>query len=203
MAPIAQLYDLSGQRAIVTGAGSAHPLMPALEIREEQRFDRNLKGGFFLSQKTARVMIAVGNSCRRLLKEPVSSLISAFQSLLVGNRLDVVRLAEREVAVWRRGAELLAQMPDANTNADADAARRIDIHLRTFQADPMRTVHDIYDRLGLVLSVDAEQAMRTHLAKAQAASRPPHRYTLEAFGLDAQRIHKQFSPYIERFNVLG
>ena len=125
----------------------------------------------------------------------VSSLVRSFQSLVMGDGLDVQRLAARELEFWSRGANLLAQAPDSG--------RRIDIHMRKFQANPMRTVRDVYDRLGLTLSVEAEQAMRSQLTKAQTASTPPHRYTLEEFGLDAKRIHKKFFPYIERFNVLG
>ena len=123
------------------------------------------------------------------------SLLRALHILLQGDKADVARIVERETVLWSRAANALVA-------AELEGPR-IDIHQRDFRAEPMRVVHDIYERLGLVLSAEAERAMRAHLAQATADPPLPHRYTPEHFGLDAKRIHERFAPYIEHFKVLG
>lgn len=125
----------------------------------------------------------------------VASLIRIFQSLLLGDRLDAHRLAERELAVWSQAANLLARSDTTG--------RRVDVHMRKFQADSLGVVRDIYKRLGLHLSIQAESAMRAELERARSQPRPEHRYSLADFGLDASVIRERFAPYIERFKVLG
>lgn len=52
---------------LVNCAGGAHPFTPALELTEEtwdKTLDRNLKGNFFLAQRTARRMAAAGQGGR-------------------------------------------------------------------------------------------------------------------------------------------
>lgn len=125
----------------------------------------------------------------------VSSLISAFQGLLSGDALDLRRLAARELDVWSRAANILAQ-------TDTGAQPRVDIRMREFQSNPMQTVHAIYERLGLHLSAAAESAMRIQLQALTTDAKPPHHYTHDAFGLSAASIRERFAPYIERYGAL-
>jgi Sulfotransferase family len=125
--------------------------------------------------------------------EVIASLCSLLRGLMtpmLGDKLDMQRVAEREMAVWSRGANALVDGIPASQ-------RRVDVQCGDFQADPMRVVRGIYEQLGLTLSSEAETAMLQHLAKTKAQPRQPHIYTREEFGLDADRIREKFAPYIE------
>ena len=59
--------SFGGIDILVNCAGGAHPFTSALDLTEEtwdKTFDRNLKGSFFLCQKAARQMVAVGGGGR-------------------------------------------------------------------------------------------------------------------------------------------
>ena len=75
-----------------------------------------------------------------------------------------------------------------------------DVHFRAMVADPIGTVRTIYQRFGMQLTQEAEQAMRewlssddSHAAKAK--------FTLSQFGLDVEQIDAAFGNYINHYAV--
>lgn len=75
----------------------------------------------------------------------------------------------------------------------------IDIRYREFVADPLRTIREIYERLGTSLSATAEQAMRRFLAAHPADTGP--RYSFASTGLDPEALRDRVRGYRERFGV--
>ena len=55
---------------------------------------------------------------------------------------------------------------------------------------PVGTVKTIYAKVGRVLTLEAEAAMRAWVAKNPREHRPPHEYSAEKFGLSRERIER-------------
>ncbi len=121
----------------------------------------------------------------------VTAVVVGAQALSLGDRVDARSTAERSAQVWSDGANQLA-------SAAVASWPHMDVYLRDFQTDRMRTVREIYERFGFTLSKQAEAAMLARIAE-DSAEKPGPKFTLEEFGLDAKRVREQFAPYIERF----
>ena len=85
--------------------------------------------------------------------------------------------------------------------AGADPSQFLDVHYADLVADPMKQIRRIYDFLGLELSDETEQTMRQWRGRNRQHRHGVHRYQLEDFGLDPERLAAQFKPYCERFGM--
>ncbi len=79
--------------------------------------------------------------------------------------------------------------------------RVVDVAYSELVASPVSTVQRVYDRLGWRLSASARTAMQGYLATNPKDACGVHRYSLQAFGLDAAQEAQRFSSYCERFNI--
>jgi hypothetical protein len=77
--------------------------------------------------------------------------------------------------------------------------RFLDVGYRELVADPMAQIRRIYAFAELVLSPAAEERMRAWAIENARERRPPHRYTLEQFGLTEAGLRSAFAPYREQF----
>ncbi len=76
-----------------------------------------------------------------------------------------------------------------------------DVHHREMLADPIGTLHAIYEFLGLELRPPVEQAIRDWQVANQEGAHGTHTYTAEQFGLSAAQIRSDYDFYIEHFGV--
>ncbi len=109
----------------------------------------------------------------------------------------------------RVGAQWLQRMGWTNDRAMAvrdawalqtggDGALVTDIAFDDAVADPIGEVARVYDAVGLPLTVEAENAMRTWLkVRPREAARPP--YALAEYGLRPQEVDERFALYNKRF----
>jgi hypothetical protein len=77
--------------------------------------------------------------------------------------------------------------------------RFVDVWFTDVVSDPMSEVARIYERVALDLSCEERRSMDSWLAENQREQRPAHRYTLEEFGFDADRIARDFAAYRETY----
>jgi hypothetical protein len=77
--------------------------------------------------------------------------------------------------------------------------RFLDVRYRVLIADPMAQIRSIYAFAGLELSPAAEERMRAWTIENARHRRPPHRYTLEKFGLTEEWLRAAFAAYCEQF----
>ena len=98
-------------------------------------------------------------------------------------------------------AEVLAAMADGLVNYRSVHGddRFVDVSYRDLTADPVGTVHRIYERLGESVSAAAETAMRFHVATAVQHRYGRHDYRWESLGLERSALDEQFSTYRSRF----
>ncbi|WP_290648364.1 sulfotransferase [Aquisalimonas sp.] len=82
-------------------------------------------------------------------------------------------------------------------------ARFVDVDYRQLVAEPITTVRRIYAAFELELEPATEARMRSYLANHPQHAHGRHSYSLEAFGLDDERIRDLFASEIEALRDAG
>lgn len=98
------------------------------------------------------------------------------------------RIGPASLELWANGLERFRE-----ARSRYDAAQFVDVDYRDLVADPVAAVEAVYDRAGAVVD-DGLRARLTaqHDASRRGEGRPEHRYTLEEFGLTAERVDARF-----------
>lgn len=77
----------------------------------------------------------------------------------------------------------------------------LDVHYKDLVTDPINAVQQIYRKLGIDFTSEAEQRMRRYLEKNPQHKHGKHQYTLEMFKLNEDALRRQFQFYYEHFGV--
>jgi hypothetical protein len=77
----------------------------------------------------------------------------------------------------------------------------IDVHYADLMRKPIETMRTLYQALGDEFTPAAEVAMRAWLAAEPQGKFGKHEYRLAEFGLDQQRLNKQFERYLSRYEI--
>ncbi len=89
----------------------------------------------------------------------------------------------------------------ARRDGTIPATQAVDVFFGDFLADPMAVVHEIYERLDIELTAEAERSMRRFLADHPQEKYGGHRYSFADTGLDAGVLRERMRPYQEFFDV--
>jgi hypothetical protein len=105
-----------------------------------------------------------------------------------------------EVDPRRLGRDVLQLLGTDLLDRAGNAKRRnptrvLDIHYRSLVADPVGTVHSIYDFFGTDWNYGMEERMRRWLARNPVHKHGVHRYDLEQFGLTHSDVDSAFGSY--------
>jgi hypothetical protein len=65
----------------------------------------------------------------------------------------------------------------------------------------MEAVRRVYDKFELPLTDAAVRSMEAFLKAQPKDKHGAHPYTLEQYGLSADKVHEDFSEYLERYGV--
>jgi hypothetical protein len=76
-----------------------------------------------------------------------------------------------------------------------------DVNYSDFTQNPIDTVRRICDYFGYAYTPDMEQKINHWLTHNPKHKHGVHRYSLEAFGLDAEEVNQRFHYYRGQFNV--
>lgn len=82
-----------------------------------------------------------------------------------------------------------------------DPARFLDVDYRAFVADPLATVRGAYRHFGLPLGDEVQAALARHAGENPQGKHGAHRYALEEYGLDRDRVAERLRFYTDRFGV--
>jgi Sulfotransferase family len=118
--------------------------------------------------------------------------------MVSSDEVDPVRLGRQQLHLW---SALLEQGMEARARHPEREARILDLHMHDIVRDPLACIRRVYERFDLELSPESLQRMRGYLAKHPRNEFGEHRYSLEAFGLEAQAIEHAFKGYRERFGI--
>ncbi|WP_160174346.1 sulfotransferase family protein [Archangium violaceum] len=108
------------------------------------------------------------------------------------------------VALGRQWLDTWGQAMDRAmaVRAKASPEQFLDVHYDELMADPAGQVQRIHRWAGLGGEEAAAGVVQSWLAENPRHKHGVHQYTLEHYGLDAQRVAERFRAYTERFNVL-
>jgi hypothetical protein len=95
----------------------------------------------------------------------------------------------------------LDRIVEARRDGTIGESRAVDVLFGDFLADPMNVVNEIYERLGIELTAEADRSMRAFLAEHPQEKYGGHAYTFADTGLDAGELRERMRPYQEYFDV--
>lgn len=127
----------------------------------------------------------------------IASLFAKLRSLFSDQPIDPGLLGQQQLAAWKAAVDAYGEWR-SGPGASATVA---DVHFTALTADPLGTVAQTYDSLGLRFTAAARDAMERHLATDHHASAPKRAYTLADYGLDEAAIEAAFGGYIDRFGI--
>jgi hypothetical protein len=165
---------------------------------------------------------------RWVLKSPghiwcLGALLAAYpDALLVQTHRDPLRIVASVaslIATLRRLASAESSIPEvaaewadylldgldrsvaAREDATVPRDRVVDLHFAAFMADPFATIREVYERLGLELTREAEARMRAFWAANPVDKHGRHRYRFADTGLDAGELRERARRYQSYFDV--
>jgi hypothetical protein len=136
-------------------------------------------------------------------RDPLRIIASLSSLMSVLRRLGSDNISIPDIASEFAGylADGLDRSVAARADGTVPAGRVIDVQFRTFMTDPFATIHEIYDRLGLNLGIDAERRMRDFLAENTTEKHGGHHYTFADTELDTNLWRERTRGYQEYFGV--
>lgn len=123
----------------------------------------------------------------------VVNLIGAAHRIFRGDRADIAGVYAREEEFW---ALALAR---ADAVKDANPGVVFDVRFGNFLRDQIGVVQAIYAHFGLVLSAQAETAMRAWLAANPRRSTTLQRFTPEDYGHSSGALKERYADYRKRY----
>lgn len=118
------------------------------------------------------------------------------------------QLASDHTSIPVNGAEWAEYLIEGNDRSIAarddgtvPSAQAVDLLYRDLMADPFAAIAEVYDRLGLTYTPQAEEGMRAFLRDNAADKHGVHRYTFSATELDEAALRARTRRYEERFAV--
>jgi hypothetical protein len=136
-------------------------------------------------------------------RDPVKSMTSyASLTSLVrsmgSDDVDPLEIAEDWTARIKRVLELSIQVRDEGNHPQAQF---FEMHFQDFVHDQFAVVEKIYASFGLELTGIAADRMKAFIADNPKGKHGIHRYSPKEYGVDPDRIHESFRPYMERFGL--
>ena len=87
------------------------------------------------------------------------------------------------------------------SNQLVDDPRIFHIRYTDFVADPVGTIGKFYQFCEIPMTADAEQAMRNYLKNNRGDRYGKFEYSTDMIGVDIDALHREFTPYRERFGL--
>jgi hypothetical protein len=81
--------------------------------------------------------------------------------------------------------------------------RFVDVSFAALQTDPVNTVADSYEKLGLTFTDSARTKVQDWADEHKPGHRGTHSYDLADYGLSPEQVHETFSDYIATYDASG
>ncbi len=89
----------------------------------------------------------------------------------------------------------------AREDGTVPANRIVDSHFLDLMADPVRTLHGLYDQLGLDWPIGHDGRIRNYLAAKPKGKHGTHRYAYADVGLDEDHVRATFAAYVAHYGI--
>jgi len=213
-------------RTFVSGAWRLYGHLPTYEAWVAERPREDIETGYRFHADQLRLLQRQRGGGRWLLKSPVH--LDGFETLLraypdavfvrthrdlrkvLPSACSLMEAARRNTAPrfdpGRLGASALAVAERAFERVvppipEADRKRVLDIRYADLVADPVGTVSQILQAIGVSSSSEIEAAVNAWMAANPKGKQGVHRYDMTTFGIDEADIEALASRYSERFGV--
>jgi hypothetical protein len=131
-------------------------------------------------------------------RDPIETIPSICSFIHVLHQPTVARDDAADIgAAW--SSMFANSMTRAIAARDRHADSFLDIWYQDTVANPRKVAEDVFAFIGQPLTDEGWNEMQRWRDANKREARPSHRYTLEEFGLSAQRIEEMFRDYRERF----
>lgn len=127
----------------------------------------------------------------------VASLTEILQGAF-SHSVDRYAIGREVVERWSRAVAHARRVRESNPDAQD---RFLDVRYSDFLADPMRIVHDLYERTGMKLSPEARTRMLRYLDENPKGRHGMHRYSLARYGLRTESVTREFAEYRSWYRI--
>jgi hypothetical protein len=127
----------------------------------------------------------------------VASLHTVLRSTF-SDGADPYEIGDEVCRRWSEGITRALRVRDSGT---VPADRFVDVMYADLLRDPIAVVRRVYAHFGRSLTPVAEERMRRFLAEHPKDRFGRHRYSLAQFGLDPDRVRRDYREYRERFGL--
>lgn len=130
----------------------------------------------------------------------VGSIVSLVATLrrMRSDHVDVEPLVHQYTEGIALGLEaVMAQRRDDTIPDD----QIVDLRFKELMADPGGSLREVYARLGLDLTPDAEARMTRYVRDKPRGKHGSHRYSLEDYGIEKSWVHERYRTYMEEYGV--
>jgi hypothetical protein len=135
-----------------------------------------------------------------IYRDPAETIVSGcslIASMGLGEgTFTATELGAHRLRIWSSAAERMAEARRA-----ARDRTFVDVDYRTFVADPVSTVAEIYRALDKPLDAGPIEAMRRWVAERPKDRLGRHTYRAEDFGLTAEVIRERMAGYIDYYGT--
>jgi hypothetical protein len=133
-------------------------------------------------------------------RDPATAITSTASMIAYGRRMGTRSVDPTQIGkYWSWRAHRLIERNLAQRDQLGSAVHDVDYH--ELVCNPIATVRHLYSKIGRPFSDEARDAMMRHLSARPRHHFGPHDYEPADFGLDARQIRRDFSAYIDRFDV--
>jgi hypothetical protein len=130
--------------------------------------------------------------------EVLPSNASLINFLRKGSDTDnALQVGREQVEVW--GTAVQRAMNYRATSKHAN--QFIDVQYSDFIHHPLGVVEKVYDHFHMPLNADTQSRMENFMRENKQGKHGKHDYSPEEFGLNAASIRKDFSAYIDQYNI--
>ncbi len=126
----------------------------------------------------------------------VCSLIAYVRQLEQHDRRDREELGAEQLAWWAEG---IRRAMDFRTKFGDD--RFVDVSFAALQTDPIDTIADSYEKLGLSFTDSARAKVQQWADEHKPGHRGTHSYELADYGLTPEQVHEAFGDYIATYDA--
>ena len=131
--------------------------------------------------------------------EVIPSMASLTQSLrgMASRHINSREIGHDVNRLWHKGISNVLSLRQNNPDIDR---RFLDLDFSELTEDPAATLPRIAAFLGLEMTQAYKQDLRDHLAENRRHRHGTHKYSLEQFGLDADKLHPMYEAYNAAFS---
>jgi hypothetical protein len=161
-----------------------------------------LKSPVHLSRLPAIFAVYPDARVIRTHRDPVRVIPSSVSTVALGRWLRSDHVDPREVAVTVGFGMQMLMLIAVEQQASLPAGQVAELQYIDLVRDPVGAITTAYEGLGLPVSPELPDRITGYLANRPQAKFGVHHYDLEAYGLDADQIRRDFAEYVDTFGVI-